>query len=113
MSGINFAERLVLERKRLGLTATDVWKTTGVHRNSQSYYENGKQEPSIQYLQQLFEMGFDVQYLVTGQHCAAFANSELNTDLSDEQRTVLCAYAAAPVQIRQPLLLVLQASAQR
>lgn len=106
MTGKNFAERLVLERKRLGLSATDVWKTLGIHRNSQSYYEHGQQLPNTDYLAQLFGLGFDVQYLVTG------LRSLDSNPLTDEQRTLLCAFADAPVSVRQPLLAALCASAE-
>ena len=42
MSDKTFGERLVAERKRLGLSATDVFEATGLHRNTQSAYENDK-----------------------------------------------------------------------
>ena len=61
-----FFERLVAERKRLRLRANAVAQAIGISRVTQSLYEHGKRTPDVTYLEQLWELGFDVHFLVTG-----------------------------------------------
>lgn len=55
------------ERKRLGFNQSEVSENTGVSMTSQSYYETGKRFPDSQYLLKLAEMGFDINFVLTGQ----------------------------------------------
>ena len=65
--------RLREERDRLGLSQTEVANlasekgVSGATRQSQSKYEQGKQQPGVLYLAALGEAGFDVWYILTGQ----------------------------------------------
>lgn len=62
----DFAERLREERKRVGLTQTDMAAAGGVQKNAQSLYEKGERAPSADYLQKLVNTGIDVPFLFTG-----------------------------------------------
>jgi transcriptional regulator with XRE-family HTH domain len=65
MKSIN--ERLVEERKRLGLKQVDIASSTGVTERTQQHYEAGSRTPDAEYLAKAAKLGIDVQYVVTGQ----------------------------------------------
>lgn len=71
-----FAERLVFERKRLGLGQKDVVQATGVTQATLSRYENGDRTPTIDFLAALQLVGYDVMYVLNGKQ-QTVANSEL------------------------------------
>lgn len=108
MSEKTFGERLVEERKRLGLSATQVMMATEIHRNTQSAYENDKKVPDLSYLIRLHHMGFDVLYLLAG--------SQIEEDapviLSDDERLWLQYYRAMPPTVRSAALALAQAADQ-
>lgn len=54
------------ERERLGLKAKEIAEFAGVTTSTQSNYENGKRHPDTQYLKKLAELGFDLNFVVTG-----------------------------------------------
>jgi transcriptional regulator with XRE-family HTH domain len=64
----NFGERLRLMRRRLGLNQTDFGALGGVGLGSQQRYEAGSTEPAASYFAGLAGHGFDVVYLLTGDH---------------------------------------------
>src|SRR5690606_20955769 len=57
---------LTEERNRLNLKAKDVAEFVGVAIPTQSNYENGKRSPDATYLARLTELGFDINYVLTG-----------------------------------------------
>ena len=57
---------LTEERNRLNLKAKDVAEFVGVAIPTQSNYENGKRSPDAEYLAKLTELGFDINYVLTG-----------------------------------------------
>lgn len=57
-------ERLREERKRLGLTQSELARRMGVHLNTQSRYEKCVTEPDSTYLDGLRDLGFDVGYIM-------------------------------------------------
>lgn len=57
---------LTEERNRLNLKAKDVAEFVGVAIPTQSNYENGKRSPDAVYLARLTELGFDINYVLTG-----------------------------------------------
>ena len=59
---------LVEERARLGLKAKDIADYTGVAIPTQSNYEQGKRYPDAASLMKLAELGFDINYVLTGRH---------------------------------------------
>lgn len=62
---MNIGERLIQERKRLGLSQTAFAKQIGVSLSSQKRYELGEREPDISYLERALRMGMDISYLLT------------------------------------------------
>lgn len=62
------AIRLVEERARLGLSQNTVAEKTGKSRVQYINYEMGRSEMTIGVLCQIAELGFDVQYIITGIH---------------------------------------------
>jgi len=62
----NFSERLVEERKRLGLNQEDFGAIAGVAKHSQLNYEKGTRIPDARYLIAIGERGVDVGYLLSG-----------------------------------------------
>lgn len=57
---------LVEERERLGLKAKDVANHANIAIPTQSNYENGKRYPDAQYLFKLSQLGFDMNFVITG-----------------------------------------------
>lgn len=107
MSDKSFGERLVAERKRLGLSATEVLETVGVHRNTQSAYENDRKLPDAEYLRCLHVMGFNVLYLIVGTDC-----DDAQPILGGEERSVLQAYQLLPPAMRTAALAFAVATVQ-
>jgi transcriptional regulator with XRE-family HTH domain len=58
-------ERLKEERKRLGYSLHEFAKQLGIHRNTQSNYEAGREPPSS-YLLAAQEAGVDIEYVIIG-----------------------------------------------
>lgn len=58
---------LIEERNRLNLKAKDVAEFVGVAIPTQSNYENGKRSPDAAYLAKLTNLGFDINYVLTGE----------------------------------------------
>ncbi|WP_019519357.1 helix-turn-helix domain-containing protein [Faucicola boevrei] len=59
--------RLVDERKRLGLTQAQASSQAGITQTTYSRYENGERVPTLQAILGFYNMGFDVIYLLTGE----------------------------------------------
>lgn len=59
--------RLRAERKRLGLTQSQLGARGGVSLSSQHAYESGIHRPDTRYLALVAETGIDMQYVVLGQ----------------------------------------------
>ncbi len=59
--------RVAEERKRLGLSQAAFAKEAGVHRQTQSNYEQGERKPDADYLHKLAKLGVDVSYVLTGE----------------------------------------------
>lgn len=57
---------LTEERNRLNLKAKDVAEFVGVAIPTQSNYEQGKRSPDAVYLTKLTDLGFDINYVLTG-----------------------------------------------
>ncbi|CAN7471195.1 helix-turn-helix domain-containing protein [Acidovorax sp. LjRoot194] len=66
-----FHERLREERKRVGLTQTDLAAIGGVQKNAQSLYESGTRKPDSDYLQAVAAAGLDVLYVIIGKRGTA------------------------------------------
>ncbi|MDY7559877.1 helix-turn-helix transcriptional regulator [Pseudomonas sp. 10B1] len=64
MNGIG--TRLKEERKRLGLSQTELGVIGGIEPNSQGMYERGQRFPNATYLSSIADSGVDILYVVTG-----------------------------------------------
>ena len=101
---MNFSKRLVEERKRLKIKQKEMAEKVGVHINSQLDYEKGRVPAFVAYLEQIAEMGVDVQYVLTGQRSA-------EPVLTPEEKNLLDAWQNAPQAVRAAALAALQAGA--
>lgn len=63
---MGIAERIVSERKILGISQADFASKAGVSLSSQKRYEKGERDPDSSYLMALARMGVDVGYLLSG-----------------------------------------------
>lgn len=61
------AQRIRLERERLGLTQAAFAEMAGVGRASQIFYENNDRYPDTAYFEKLAQHNIDVPYLLSGQ----------------------------------------------
>nr|WP_050324168.1 helix-turn-helix transcriptional regulator [Enhydrobacter aerosaccus] len=77
-------ERLEAERKRLGYTAIEVYNSLDIAQTTYKGYETGKRDISAGLLAQLWDMGFDVLYIVTG----VYAESASTNDRVIQHRLV-------------------------
>ena len=59
-------KRLEAERKRLGMTAIEVYQNLDIAQTTYKNYETGKRDIFASLLAKLWDMGFDVLYIVTG-----------------------------------------------
>lgn len=62
----NIGSRLENERKRLGLTALKVYENLNVAQTTYKNYEAGKRNIPASLLARLWDMGFDILFIVTG-----------------------------------------------
>lgn len=69
-----FFNRLIDERKRLGLNQTEFAQFGGVQKRAQVSYEKGERFPDVQYLYGISKIGVDIVYLLNGQHEAPEKN---------------------------------------
>lgn len=75
MNLIEIGQRLEAERQRLELTAVQVYddKTIGIAQTTYKNYESGKRDMPSSLLIKLWDMGFDVMYVLTGQRLETIA----------------------------------------
>lgn len=59
-------ERLKNERIRIGLNQAEFAERLGIHKNTQTNYENGRRKPSNEYYAAAAELGINVPYVITG-----------------------------------------------
>lgn len=61
-----FGIRLKEERNKLGISQEVFGAIAGVSKQSQINYEKSERYPDLKYLQNISELGCDVQYIITG-----------------------------------------------
>lgn len=66
-----FGERILEERKRLGMNQEAVADRCDVTMRSQRNYEKGERHPDAAYLERLAAIGVDVLYVLTGRRAPA------------------------------------------
>lgn len=86
-SSENIAERLVNERKRLGLKQKEVQDALGVAYSTMSRFENGHRMPDLGLVNILSGLGYDISYVITGKRL-----DESVSDLTDDEMELLELY---------------------
>lgn len=92
-------ERITTERKSTGLTQGDFAKKLGITVQSQGNYERGVRSPSAEYLQEAFNLGMDINYIVTGQRCGEPANH-----LTAQEEALIALYRGAQQSIQAAVM---------
>lgn len=96
---INFSERLVKERSRLGLSQTAFGELASVTKLTQFNYEKGNRNPDASYLIAVSEAGVDVNYLLTGER--AVTQAKLKEEINAELRYLADAYEAIDTALHE------------
>ena len=87
---------LTEERNRLNLKAKDVAEIVGVAIPTQSNYENGKRSPDAEYLAKLTELGFDINYVLTGKR--------ESLSLATQEKMLIELFRQAPETVQRHIL---------
>jgi len=87
---------LAKERIRLGLKAKDVAEYAGIAIPTQSNYEQGKRNPDTDYLLKIAELGFDLNFVLTGRRN--------NNNLSTQEKMLLELFRNAPESVQRYIL---------
>ncbi|HQN65049.1 MAG TPA: helix-turn-helix transcriptional regulator [Methylophilus sp.] len=61
-----FPERLLIERKRMGLSQEEFGKLGNISKTAQYLYESARNWPTLEYLEALRMRGVDVTYIASG-----------------------------------------------
>jgi transcriptional regulator with XRE-family HTH domain len=87
----SIGSRLREERKKSGLTQDQVAEVLGISKRTQANYEAGSSDAPAWYLSKVMrEPGFDVHYILSGQHTTATeaSLSEVENLLVTQYRTI-------------------------
>lgn len=109
---VSIGERLREERKRCGLSQSDVAEIAadsgvpGATRQSQSIYEKGKRMPDAAYLAAVGAAGLNIHYIVTGKR-----NTPPPEVLAADERELLDLFRAAPLAVKAAAIGALQGAA--
>lgn len=87
---------LAEERRRLGLKAKEVADFVGIAIPTQSNYELGKRFPDAQYFFKIADLGFDINYVVTGKRN--------NVDLTNKEELLLELFRKADDSVQNHIL---------
>jgi len=63
---MSMGERIRNEREKIGLQRKELAEKMGVSDTTQGNYEKNRKAPDAKYLEQMAELGADVQYIITG-----------------------------------------------
>lgn len=88
------------ERKRLGLSQTDLAEVGGVRKQAQMHYETGLRSPQAEYLQRIAACGVNTSYVLTGQVSTA--------DLATVEAQLVSSFRAASADTRRAILRILE-----
>ncbi len=89
-------ERLKEERNRLGYTQPVFAAIAKTTKKTQIDYEKNKAQPKADYLEALFKVGVDIQYIITGQHASA--------QLPANEVDLIHLFRAAPLAVKAAVL---------
>lgn len=76
--------RLQLDRKRLGLSQTEMGDVTGVSRAAQAGYEGGRSSPDVLYAMKASAAGIDLDYVLTGKTSLEASIDKFDWTLAEE-----------------------------
>ncbi|HEY9210367.1 MAG TPA: helix-turn-helix transcriptional regulator [Methylotenera sp.] len=94
-----FGGRISFERDRLKFKQVDICLRLGISKTTQIKYESSERKPDVEYLAELFNLGFDVMYIMTG-----FRGHDV---LTDEHQNLIEAYIEAPETLKRAAFAVL------
>ncbi|AZN35514.1 helix-turn-helix domain-containing protein [Iodobacter ciconiae] len=97
---LDISTRFKEERKRLGLSQKDAAKALGVSISSLGTYERNQVTPLVWVLLPLYQLGADIQYIVTGERSSA--------RLPDTEQQLISAFRSAPQPVQAGILAMLQ-----
>lgn len=80
----DLGHRLQLDRKRLGLSQTELGDLTGVSRPAQAGYEGGRSLPDLAYALKAVAAGIDLDYVLTGKNALESSVDKLDWALASE-----------------------------
>lgn len=86
MNPEDMGKRLELERERLNLKAVDVYNQLGVHQNTYKNYETGKRDMPSSLAVKLWNIGFDVMYVLLGVRLETLASDAIANDIDTPTR---------------------------
>lgn len=80
----DIGHRLQLDRKRLGLSQTEMGDVTGVSRAAQAGYEGGRSSPDVLYALKASAAGIDLDYVLTGKTSLEASIDKFDWTLAEE-----------------------------
>lgn len=84
----NIGKRLENERKRLGMKAVKVYKGLDIAQTTYKSYETGKRNIPASLLAKLWDIGFDVLYIVTGVYTESSNSSQISSQIIRQIRLI-------------------------
>ena len=90
-------DRLRLERKRLGLTQTEISKACGIAFRTYCGYEAGKSEPKASSLAELGHVGVNINYVIMGT-IPPFSG------ITEEEYELISLYRSVPFNVKAAAL---------
>lgn len=84
----NIGKRLENERKRLGMKAVEVYKGLDIAQTTYKSYETGKRNIPASLLAKLWDIGFDVLYIVTGVYTESSNSSQISSQIIRQIRLI-------------------------
>lgn len=74
----DFGSRLKAERNRVLMTQTQLAQKLSISQMTISLYETYKSTPTLKFLYELYELDFNIEYLVFGNNDSGLGGSNLN-----------------------------------
>jgi transcriptional regulator with XRE-family HTH domain len=102
---MQYFERIVFERERLGLTQADAGEACGVTRAMWGRYEKGKASMGADVLARFVQAGADANYIFTGVRAAPICDAEEDElgPLAPEEAALIKNYRLCPADARKAL----------
>lgn len=101
---MDIGERLRLERSRVGLTQPGLAESVSVSKNTVLAWEKGSTAPNGFQLAELARLGFDVNFVITGERSASLVE-----ELPADEQQIMTIFQGLTAQQRQALLSLLEA----